>query len=291
VAISEASRSESRGVEPSGALATALLDLDRLVVRRPELSSVGKTLGEVLRAAFSKPAAGIPLHPEPALIVDAWRAGLPAFRAGNSAPHVPSVDLQTRALAICEVTSRENPKAVVLSKSIRDGTANLDRWATLAIAGTLETSEIAAIDSALARSVLRLALLPALAELSERLSKLRPEFLWTRGDCPHCGGPPLLAESRGIDQRRHWRCGFCAADWRGERLRCAFCGETDHRRLHYRFVEGEQERCRLSLCESCGGGLPVVSTLGSVSAPGLLVLELETAHLDALLDDASGPER
>lgn len=291
MAISEVFRSDSRRDEPSGALAAALLDLDRLVVRRPELSSAGKSLGELLRAAFSKPVAEIPLHAERGLIVDAWRAGVPAFRAGNSAANIPSVDLQKRALAICEVASRENPKAVVLSKSIRDGTADLDRWAARAIAGTLETSEIAAVDSALARSVLRLALLPALAELSERLSRFRPEVLWMGGDCPHCGGSPLLAESRGIEQRRHWRCGFCAADWRGERLRCAFCGETDHRRLHYRFVEGEQERCRLSLCDSCGGGLPVVSTLGSVSAPGLLVLELETAHLDALLDDASGFER
>src|SRR5205823_506094 len=104
--------------------------------------------------------------------------------------------------------------------------------------------------------------------------------VWSRGECPNCGSPPGLAESRGLEQRRYWRCGLCAADWPGERLRCPFCGQTDHRNLHYRFVEGEQGRHRLALCDTCGGRLRVVATLAPVSAPGLLVVELATAHLE-----------
>jgi FdhE protein len=147
------------------------------------------------------------------------------------------------------------------------------------------------MDRSLARSVLRLVLLPELASHSAHLDASRPEGLWTRGECPDCGSPSVLAESRGLDQRRHWRCGICAGDWPGDRLRCPFCGESDHRRLSYRFIEGEHDRHRLALCESCGAALPVVSTLAPLSAPGLLVAELATAHLAALVetDPDAGP--
>ena len=94
-----------------------------------------------------------------------------------------------------------------------------------------------------------------------------------------------MAESRGLEQRRRLRCGLCAADWEGERLRCPFCNETDHRKLSFVAVEGEQDRFRIALCDSCGGTLKVVATLAPISAPGLLVAELATTHLDQALSD------
>jgi FdhE protein len=218
--------------------------------------------------------------------MSAWRAGVPALRAGDSSPIIPAEDLQARALAICDALKRENPRARELARAIRAETVDLRMWAEQAIAGTIEPIETAAsalsLDPALARSVLRLSLLPSLARYSEHLGAIRPAALWRRGECPNCGSPPILAESRGLEQQRHWRCGVCAADWPGDRLRCPFCDETNHRRLHYRFAEGEQERFRLALCDSCGQGLRVQSTLAPISPPGLLVAELATAHLDPL---------
>ena len=165
-----------------------------------------------------------------------------------------------------------------------DGSLDLSCWANEAVSDQAfnvdNRAQALGIDAAPARSVLRLVVLPGLERLSRKLATLRAEASWTRGDCPNCGSPPVLAESRGLEQRRHWRCGLCAADWEGERLRCPFCDETDHRKLSFIAAEGEQDRYRVSLCESCGGRLKVVATLGPLTAPGLLVAELATSHLD-----------
>lgn len=265
-------------------LAAALADLERLAADRPELSAASRTLAGVLRAAFLAPVPETPRHADPDLIVSAWRSGIPAFRAGASPPALDPDDLRARGLSILESLAGANPRALPFQKAIRATTADLRAWAHLALSDRPEAVDEQAlslgIDPALARSVLRLALLPALARWSESLAAIRPEGLWTRGDCPNCGSVPVLAESRGLEQRRSWRCGVCAAGWEGERLRCPFCGETDHHRLHYRFAEGEQDRHRLSLCDTCGGRLKVVSTLAPLSAPALLVAELATVHLD-----------
>jgi hypothetical protein len=246
----------------------------------------------VLRAAFVDP---IPqpersLHAEDDLIVAAWHAGVPAFRAGETPPAIDPEGLRARAAGVCEALGTDNPGSAMLLEAVRSGRVNLAAWAADALADRVDSIDEQAaslgLDPALARSVLRLAMLPALAAHSERLAAIRPEGAWSRGDCPNCGGPPILAESRGLDQRRAWRCGLCAGDWQGDRLRCPFCGENDHRKLSYRFVEGEQDRYRLDLCESCGGRLKVVSTLSPITAPGLLVAELATAHLDRLGDES-----
>lgn len=277
----------ARDPAPPPELSAALADLSRLADTRPELAPAARTLADVLRAAFLVPTSEPPVHADPDLLVAAWRAGVPAFRAGDAPPAWNADELRARGLAVCAALVGTNPKAADLLQTVRKGTVDLHAWAVDSLADRPESvadrAQALGIPPGLARSVLRLALLPSLSRFSSRLAPLRPEGLWTRGDCPNCGGPPSLAESRGLDQRRFWRCGLCAADWGGERLRCPFCGETDHRRLDYRFAEGEQDRYRLSRCESCGGQLKVVSTLAPISAPGLLVVELATVHLDLLI--------
>jgi FdhE protein len=114
------------------------------------------------------------------------------------------------------------------------------------------------------------------------MDRVRPEGAWVRGDCPACGSRPLLAESRGLEQRIAYRCGLCASDWPGERLRCPACGESSPKSLRYSFVEGEQERLRLAQCDSCSYRWKVVATLSPLSAPGLLVSDLASFHLDVL---------
>ena len=88
--------------------------------------------------------------------------------------------------------------------------------------------------------------------------------------------------SRGLEGRRILRCGLCAAEWPGDRLRCTSCGEADSRALRSTYVEGEGDRFRLACCDRCGLALKVVSTLAPLSPPGLLVTELATVHLDMI---------
>ncbi|MCA1685211.1 MAG: formate dehydrogenase accessory protein FdhE [Planctomycetia bacterium] len=274
------------------ALASALADLDRLSADRPELAGASLALSRVLRAAFLAPAPVTGLHADPELIAAAWRTGVPAFRAGDAPPALDRDDLRARATSVVESLGAGNPHALPLLKALRDGSVAPHAWALSALSDRPEAVDDQAaalgLDPSLVRSVLRLTLLASLAGLSEALAAIRPEGLWTRGHCPNCGSPPALSESRGLEQRRYWRCGVCAAGWEGERLRCPFCDETDHRRLHYRFAEGEQDRYRLALCDTCGGRLKVISTLAPIPAPGLLVAELTTLHLDAT-DDGSVP--
>jgi hypothetical protein len=46
------------------------------------------------------------------------------------------------------------------------------------------------------------------------------------------------------------------------------------------FVEGEQDRFRLAICQRCGFRLKIVATLTPLSPPSLLVAELAAIHLD-----------
>ena len=264
---------------PSPEVSAALADLERLVAERPELAPAARSLSNVIRAAFFDPVPDGSTHADPELLHAAWRSGVPAFRAGESPPALDAGDLRSRVVAVLDVLRAGNPLAGPFLDALKAGRADPHAWA-VAWLSDLAIDVPPDIDEALARSVLRLSMLPVLSRVSGRLAPHRPDGLWSRGDCPNCGEPPSLAESRGLEQRRYWRCGLCAADWEGGRFRCPFCGEDDHRRLSYLFAEGEQDRYRLSVCASCGGRLKVVSTLAPLSAPALLVAELATVHLD-----------
>jgi formate dehydrogenase maturation protein FdhE len=135
-------------------------------------------------------------------------------------------------------------------------------------------------------SLLRLALLPSLANVSQRLDRSRTEGLWDRGDCPNCGSEPVFAESRGLEQRIFFRCGLCAADWAGERIGCPACTENRSRFLRVEAVDGEQEKCRLVHCHSCRYHWRVVSTLTPLSAPAMIVANLATIHLELMIEES-----
>ena len=273
----------------SRAVTVALADLERLKSERPWLANACVSLGSILQAAFSDPVPEVIFEVEPDLLLNAWKSGVPAFRVGEKPPTLVADDIRARGRAVLETIRVENLHAKSLITAIRDGAIDLSVWAqdivgdpSIALDARAETR---GLNAALVRSALRLAMLPSLDFLSRRLAIPRAESSWTRGECPNCGSPPTMAESRGLEQRRRLRCGLCAADWEGERLRCPFCNETDHRKLSFVAVEGEQDRFRIALCDSCGGTLKVIATLGPISAPGLLVAELATTHLDQALSN------
>jgi hypothetical protein len=275
-----------RRPEPSAELTSALTDLARILSTRPELAGPGRTLADVLRAAFLVPPCDGDVAPDVGGMLIAWGDGTPAFRAAP--PSIAGEGVRERGMAVCRVLRKDNADAGPLLESLRRRRADLLGWWREGPDAIDREAVAQALAPGLVMAVLRLSLLPELARVSRALDPLRPEGLWDRGDCPQCGHWPALAESRGLEQRRRLRCGWCAADWAGDRLRCPFCASTDHRSLHYRYLEGEEDR-RLALCDRCGGRLKVVSTLAPLSAPGLLVTELATVHLD-LIDGREGGE-
>ncbi len=273
-----------RGPEPSAELTSALADLERLALARPELEPAARGLAPVLRAAFSgRPKT---LDPEAIGRIGGERDdGVALFRAAF--PPIDAKALRTRALAVAGALVGTHPQAPLLVDAIRKRPVDVRVLAQRLLAGEgLESwAQAAGVDGALASSVLRVTLLASLAPLTAAIEGRAGAVTALRGDCPCCGNRPLLSESRGLEQRVVHRCGLCAAAWPGERLRCLACGESNTRKLHVRYFEGEQDRYRLNACESCGYAGKIVATLALLSPPSLLVADLASVHLDLITDN------
>lgn len=273
-----------RGPQPTPELASALADFARLASDRPDLAAAAGNLAAMLRAAFLVPDRAEVADDDVEAMARGWPGGVVAFQARP--PRLDGPALAARCRAIADVMAGANPAARALSAAIRARRVDLAAWSGEVFAGRADEvgrrAEDAGVAPNLAASVLRLGLLPALARVSAALGRVRPERAWDRGDCPHCGSRPILAESRGLEQRIFLRCGLCAADWPGERLRCPSCGETAARALHYSYVEGEQARYRLLRCDACRYHWKIVSTFATLSPPALIVADLATVHLDLL---------
>ena len=275
---------------PPPELTTALGDLERLGAERPELDGPARSLAGLILAAFQ----GAEPRSTPGWDLEAlkagWREGRPSFQVNP--PRLDGATLVARMRRLAEALGAENDAAKAVAVAIRARRVDLMAWVAEVLAGRAD--EVArragaiGLDPSLASSILRLTLLPSLARISTELDRIRPEGAWDRGDCPNCSSRPLLAESRGLEQRIYYRCGLCAGDWAGERLRCPSCGEARARSLQFSYVEGEQDRCRLAHCETCLHDWKVVSTLTALSPPAMIVADLATVHLDLLLEGRRG---
>jgi FdhE protein len=268
-------------------LVSALEELARLATDRPELASPSQTLADVLKAAFHPPDLVSTDPTDLNSMTQGWSEGRPAFQ--QQLPRLDASLLIARSRRLIEALGAGNKSAKNLDRAIRSRKIDLVACSNQALAGrpdeVTKNAETAGLDPLLTSSVLRLSLLPSLAPISIELDRLRAEGIWDRGDCPHCGSRPILAESRGLEQRIYYRCGLCAGDWPGERLRCPSCGENSPKALDYSYVEGEQDRYRLAHCQACRYDWKVVSTLTPLSTPAMIVADLATVHLDVLADD------
>jgi FdhE protein len=121
---------------------------------------------------------------------------------------------------------------------------------------------------------------PALRAAAERMRALIAETTWSRGHCPACGAPPLLAELRGGE--RILRCGRCATAWSYPRVRCPICGERDHHKLGYLHAEGEGEFRRADRCDTCRSYVKAIAVLDPLTADALLEVDLGSAGLDLI---------
>jgi FdhE protein len=131
-------------------------------------------------------------------------------------------------------------------------------------------------------TLLHYSLMPILQAYGARLKPLLDLDLWTRGNCPVCGAWPSLSELRGADQIRYLRCSLCGSDWVYPLLRCPYCENADHEKLGYFFVEGEEKKHRIYVCEACKGYLKVFPTLDPTPTEFLNLEDLATLHFDVV---------
>lgn len=290
MAIFRKNKESARNLTPPE-VAGALARLERAARQRPELEVPARQFAPILEGIFREPLGiRLPIL-DRAAIEFGWREGIPAFRVCQ--PEVDRPDLRAKGVQLAGHLARTNPSADDLRRAIEGDRLDLADSARRLLTGEAalieERSAAVGLDPSLVGSVLRLILVAPLAGIVTRAGLGAIDGRWERGDCPYCGSPPILAESRGLEQRRFLRCGLCTGSWPADRLRCPACGETDHRALSYRYAEGEQDRWRLACCATCGARLKVVATLGPLGPAELLVVELETIHLDLIDPDGPAP--
>jgi FdhE protein len=272
------------GSAPPPEVAAALGELERLANERPELASPIALVRDFLPTLYQEPV----LDPVPSLASDHAAAklagGVPLLRGERVPLDVKA--FHRRWLHLCAAAQRhqEGSGGELLAEALRNGTLEPNTLAAELFAGRAqaihERADTLGLDAGLIATILRLTLFPVLARLNAAFASFREGVRWTQGYCPTCGSWPLLGEFRGLEQTRVLRCGLCTAEWEFPRLRCAFCGTGDHQLLGYLHVEGEETRYRAATCDACRGYMKMVSTLGALSGPQLLVAELATMHLD-----------
>ncbi len=264
----------------------ALECLGALAEKAPELRDAAAIQAALLRTAYARPP-----------VIGAW--SLDAQRAaekrylGEPLLFGESLPIDAAALgallgelcAACAPHVAEPSDARAIADALRKNTISPAALAAHALGGTADDlrAEAAAqhLNGELLGTLVRFALFPALSALAAQLAPLHGVARWEHGFCPTCGGAPLLAEQRGLEQLRFLRCGLCASAWQADRLLCPFCGTRDHKQLAYLHAEGDEQR-RAATCDACHGYIKVLATLAPLAPAALLVEDLATLHLDMI---------
>jgi len=106
-------------------------------------------------------------------------------------------------------------------------------------------------------------------------------FTWEEGYCPVCGGAPAIGGFVDEEGKRVLLCHRCGFVWDFRRVKCPFCGITEHEKLRYIFFDQEPSY-RIDVCDGCKMYLKAVD---SRKHPDEMILEAEdlaTPHLDLI---------
>ncbi len=141
------------------------------------------------------------------------------------------------------------------------------------------------LDPGLVRTLAQNAVKPALRAWCRQLTPLAHGIQWPRGYCFICGAPATLGELQGSEQAKHLRCGNCGADWPFPRLRCAHCGNEDHRALGYLYPESRHRKISIEVCHGCHGYLKILAAFDPLPAEMLPVEDLATLPLDYIAQE------
>lgn len=190
---------------------------------------------------------------------------------------------------ICRISKRENEKLKgevgKIERALRRKKIDLEICLVKAVGGEHDyLSRIAAdtgIDQGVMNFLLHTTIKPFVEVMASHLRDKVDENLWEKGCCPICGSQPLMGELRGEEGKRIWTCSFCGNQWKGRRLMCPFCENTDHRTLRYFYTEKERAY-RIDVCEKCKRYIKTVDSRQLSEEIFLPVEDIGTLHLDIL---------
>ena len=140
-----------------------------------------------------------------------------------------------------------------------------------------------AIDKAVLKFLIHMSIYPSLHAHAEMLKDQINLKQWLRGYCPICGSRPLMSEFNA-EGLREYLCSFCGFEWPGERLKCPFCENSDHTKLHYFYAEGD-EAYRVDVCDACNQYIKTVDSRKLDYEPDLGLEDIVTIHLDILASE------
>jgi len=194
--------------------------------------------------------------------------------------------------SLCRIAKRENEKLKAevgkIESALRRKKIELEICLTKAVEGDHDyLSQIAAdvgIDQGVMNFLLHTTIKPFVEVTASHLKDKVDEDLWDKGYCPICGSQPLMGELRGEEGKRIWTCSFCGNQWRGKRVMCPFCENTDHGSLRYFYTEKERAY-RIDICDKCKRYIKTVDSRQLAEEIFLPVEDIATLHLDILAAD------
>lgn len=129
------------------------------------------------------------------------------------------------------------------------------------------------------QAVIALLPVPFLHACNRRWAHSLPQG-WVEGYCSVCGAWPAVAEVRGIERSRYFRCGRCAGEWQVNCLVCAYCGMTDHEQLVSLVPEQGGTTRVIEACKRCLGYVKTFTTLQATPAARVMLDDLASVDLD-----------
>lgn len=271
-----------RASDPPPELAAALERLARLAEERPELAPAAAVQAALLRALAAGPALSATATLSREQAAAKLAAGAPLLRdepLGIDSAALRDCFGRLAAAAAQAGAHGAEPLRAALRRGALDPAALVAAVLGSDADGVAETAARLELPADLLGTLLRFSLFQPLSTLAAELRPLRETAAWRQGYCPTCGGWPLLAEQRGLEQFRYLRCGICASEWQADRLFCPFCKSRDHEQLRYFHVEGQDSQ-RVATCDECHGYVKVLNTLAPIPPYELAVHDLATLHLD-----------
>jgi len=218
------------------------------------------------------------------------KEGFPMLSRGDFSINLQLATRLFRSISRIAKEENEKLKAEVgkIERALRQKKIDLELCLSKAVEGDhrylTRVAGEGAIDQGVMNFLLYTTIKPFVETMASHLADKVNEDLWDKGYCPICGSQPLMGELRGEEGKRIWMCSFCGSEWRGKRMGCPFCENTDHRTLRYFYTEKEKAY-RIDVCDKCKRYVKTVDTRQLAHEIFLPVEDLATLHLDILAAD------
>ncbi len=219
-------------------------------------------------------------------LLDLRKEGFPIF---NKEDFVIDVKTSVNIFeSICKISKNANKKmndnVQIIEVAIKNGILNLDELLKRHYDESYikKVAEDLKVDKAILNFFIHMSILPSININIENLKNNIDLKKWIEGYCPICGCLPRISEIKD-EGKRYFLCSFCNFYWKGERLKCPFCDNRDHNKLHYFHEEGK-DAYRIDLCDNCKQYIKTIDTRKLNYDPNLDLEDITTLHLDILAD-------